>query len=120
MAVLTALTAGCGENPEAGPATERPKPARAERALREPYDLTCRDLRAPAARRQAVEFVADVVVAPAGQSRRETLGMIRRSLQKTCALTRLPNVDDPADYRPVRPVRQAVQNHFDQDAIYDN
>ena len=63
--------------------------------------------------------IRDRLSAPPGQPRRRTIGIVRRSLQETCALPRLPGVVDPADYRPVKPVRQAVQNHFDQDAIYE-
>ena len=117
-ASAVALSAGCGGDPETGHPTESPKPAPASEVIREPYELSCRDLREPAASRQAIGFVADVVAAPDGHSRRETQALVRGSLEKTCALPSLPNVDDPADYRPVRPVRQAVQNHFDQEVIY--
>ncbi len=117
--VAAALFVGCGGDPETRPAGEPSKPAATERGVPEPYELTCRDLRAPAARREAIEFVADVLSVPPGQPRRRTIGIVRRSLKETCALPTLPNVDDPADYYPVRPVRQAVQNHFDQDAIYE-
>lgn len=62
--------------------------------------------------------MADVLTAPEGQARAETIGIVRRSLKETCGLSSLPGVDDPADYRPVKPVRKAVQSHFDQDAVY--
>ena len=119
MVIATALLAGCGGDPEARPATERSNATPTGPTVREPYELTCRGLRAPAVRREAIEFVADVLVAPPGQSRRKTVAIVRRSMAETCALPSLPDVDDPADYRPVRPIRQAVQSHFDQDAIYD-
>ena len=120
--IAAALLAGCGEGSPAGPGpdAESSKPAPAAPAVREPYTMTCRDLRTPEARSEAVEFVADVLVAPPGQKRRETAAIVRRSLKETCALPMLPNMDNPADYRPVRPVRQAVQSHLDQNAIYDD
>lgn len=114
--ILAVLLVGCGDSSEPRPADAGPQPTQ---SAEQPYELTCRDLRKPEARTDAIEFVADVLVAPKGQGRAQTIGIVRRSLEETCGLPTLPNVDDPADYRPVKPVRQAVQRHFDQDAIYD-
>ena len=71
--VAVALFVGCGGDPEARPAAEPSQSAVTDQGVREPYELTCRDLRAPADRRRAIEFVADVLVAPTRQPRPETI-----------------------------------------------
>ena len=59
----------------------------------------------------------DRVVAPEGQSERETVGIIGESLYATCRQPRLPGVDDVDHYRPVKPVLREVQRDFDQEEI---
>ena len=115
IAAVIAFVVGCGDSSEPAPADAGTPTTRPVNAA---YDLTCRDLAQPRARREAVEFVTDVMVAPEGQPRRRTVSIIRRSLRDTCSQQSLPGVDAPEDYRPVKPVRRAVQSHFDQDVIY--
>jgi hypothetical protein len=67
--------------------------------------------------RRLAALLVDDVVAPDGQSRRETADVIAGSLHATCSQPKLPGVEDPGDYRPVRPVLEAIQRHFDEDEI---
>ena len=118
FATLAVLFIGCGDSQQVSSTVEHQKTVASGRVLPEPYQMTCRDLREAPARKQALDFVADVLTAPRGQARRKTINIVRRSLLETCSMRALPNVEDPADYRPMQPIRRAVQNHFDQDAIY--
>ena len=80
-------------------------------APRRDAGVTCRDIRTKAQAMRIARQVDHRVVAPDGQSRRETLDVIGGSLYATCR--------NPAlrDYRPIGPVLREVQAHFDEEAI---
>jgi hypothetical protein len=82
-----------------------------------PEQVTCAALRSRAAAHGLARRLVDRVVAPEGQSERETIGIIGESLYATCRQPRLPGVPKMADYRPVKPVLAAVQRDFDEEEI---
>lgn len=44
-------------------------------------------------------------------------GTIANSLEATCRQPKLPGVSNPGDYRPVKPVLEAIQRDFDEEEI---
>lgn len=82
-----------------------------------PDDVTCGQLRTGREARRLARQLVDRVVAPEGQSGRETIGIIGESLYVTCRQARIPGVDDVDHYRPVKPVLREVQRDFDQEEI---
>lgn len=109
LALLTLLGCGSGSERASAPQTRATPHA--------PAQTTCAELATRSAARRLARRLVDDVVAPEGQSRRETADVIAGSLHATCSQPELPGVDDPADYRPVRPVLEAVQQHFDEEEI---
>jgi hypothetical protein len=112
VVVALALLAGCGGSAPKQPADNAapPRPAR-------PDDARCADLTTKAAAHKLARKLVDRVVAPDGQSERETIGIIGESLHATCTQPRLPGVADVQKYRPVKPVLAEIQRDFDEDAI---
>jgi hypothetical protein len=82
-----------------------------------PDEVTCAQLRTRRAARQVARKLVDRVVAPEGQSERETIGGIGESLYVTCRQPRIPGVKDIDHYRPVEPVLREVQRDFDQEEV---
>ena len=117
LAALTSAAAiaasGCGSQPAAEPQPAKP----ASHAPVRPEDARCADLATkPAAHRLARKLV-DRVVAPDGQSERQTIGIIGESLYATCRQPRLPGVSNMRNYRPVKSVLEAIQRDFDEQEI---
>lgn len=109
--MLGATVAACG-------AAEKPNPRPAVKPHRvRPEDARCSDLATKAAAHKLARKLVDRVVAPDGQSERETIGIIGESLYATCRQPRLPGVGDVKAYRPVKPVLAAVQRDFDEEEI---
>ncbi|HEX6715136.1 MAG TPA: hypothetical protein VF066_17230 [Thermoleophilaceae bacterium] len=109
--LLTATAVGaCGDEE---PAATHAVKARAAR----PGQMTCAALTSRAAAHRLARKLVDRVVAPEGQSERETIGIIGESLYATCRQPRLPGVARMADYRPVKPVLAAIQRDFDEEEI---
>ena len=79
--------------------------------------MTCAQLRTRQDARRVAQQLVDRVVAPEGQSERETIGIIAESLHVTCRQPRIPGVDDIDHYRPVKPVLREIQRDFDQEEI---
>jgi hypothetical protein len=77
----------------------------------------CSDLATKAAAHRVARKLVDRVVAPDGQSERQTIGIIGESLYATCRQPRLPGVADVKAYRPVKAVLAAVQRDFDEEEI---
>jgi hypothetical protein len=112
-ACLTVLgLAACGTTEKKPPVAPAVKSA----PLR-PDDARCSELATRAAAHRLARKLVDRVVAPEGQSERETIGIIGESLYATCRQPRLPGVEDVRSYRPVKPVLAAVQRDFDEEEI---
>lgn len=109
LLTVTALSA-CGSREPA--ATHATKARRAS-----PDQVTCATLKSRAAAHRQARKLVDRVVAPEGQSERETIGIIGESLYATCRQPRLSGVPRMADYRPVKPVLAAIQRDFDEEEI---
>jgi hypothetical protein len=104
LVVLALAAAGCGGGEEHPSEPPKRKPVTA---------LTCAELRdRPRLQRVSRELVVKVV-APDGQSEAETADLIAGSLRATCAQP------GSARDRPVRPVLRAVQQHLDEEAIFE-
>ena len=107
MSVLGACD-GSDTQPAAAPA---PKP---KRPLTE---TPCRDLRTRAAARRLALELDYLLIAPEREPRRSVVATLANSLYETCRQPRLPGVDDPRDYRPVRPVIAQIQRDYDEEEI---
>lgn len=109
--VACALAVGCGgRDTPVKTTTAHPKPTRPEQAR-------CAQLKSRPAAHALARQLVDRVVAPTGQSERETIGIIGESLYATCRQPRLPGVKRMSDYQPVKPVLAAVQRDFDEEEI---
>ncbi len=110
IAALSLSVPGCGGEDEPR------RPART--AAEGPDSVTCGELRSGEARRRLAERVVDSLVAPEGQARGATAGMVVDSLELTCSQPELPGVGDPRAYRPVPGVLKALQAEFDEEEIF--
>ena len=100
------LLAACGGG-ESGPSAP-------ERAPGRPVDTRCRELQTKAQATALARRLDHLLVAPEDQSRAITVRTFADSLHATCRQPALPGVDDPGDYRPVRPVVRQLQQEFDE------
>ena len=107
--VAAVLVVGCGG--EDSPRKSAPDQDRANA-------ITCADLPDRAAASRVAARLVDRIAAYE-ESRQEVRATIARSLLDTCRQPKLPGVEDPADYRPVEPVLDAVQAHLDEEALYE-
>jgi hypothetical protein len=114
LVVVAAAIAGCGGS---GGDASTTSAAKAPQRTQKPAETPCAQLRTKAAARRVAVKLVDRVVAPDGQPERQTIGIIAESLWATCRQPRLPGVEDVAKYRPVRPVLNAIQRDFDEEAI---
>jgi hypothetical protein len=88
------VLAGCGSE-------DRPAPVK-----RGVLDTTCAQITTLKDARRIAFRIDHMVVAPDGQSRRETVGILAKSLEATCS-------QDNPGYKPVAPVLKVVQAEFD-------
>lgn len=108
--LITVASVGCGGGEPPAKHALKAYPAG-------PEQVTCAALKSRAAAHRLARRLVDRVVAPEGQTERETIGIIGESLYATCRQPRLPGVATAAGYRPVKPVLAAIQRDFDEEEI---
>lgn len=84
-----------------------------------PVATPCRELQTKAAARRLALRLDHLLIAPEDQPRRITVRSLGDSLHATCRQPTLPGVEDPLDYRPVRPVIRQLQQEFDEHELED-